>query len=209
MNFGPGFDKLLLAMGIYAGVAGLLRLFYEMDEELSNCGRNGIVRKWLIYSTLVCALPVMERNVISPAVWISLWLLGTYLAVASVTDTLIFQVYDVLQYVGVLGGGIWLWHQKPPVAVGISLLLFALIQYGVFMRMYGKADGMGYCICSLYLAGAGFGLEGFLCHMLTGFLILTLVQLLRRNISTRGQLKQPIALFPYILMGFMILWYSK
>lgn len=209
MNFGPVFAKLLLVMGIYAGAAGLLRLFYGVDEELRNCGRNCIIRKWLIYSTLVCGLPVMEMNVISPAVWLSIWLLGIYLAVASVTDAVMFLVYDVLQYVGILGGGIWLWYQKPPAGAGISLLLFALIQYGVFMRMYGKADGMGYCVCSLYLVGAGFGLDGFLYHMLAGFLILTLVQLFRRNISTKGQLKQPIALFPYILGGFMILWYSK
>jgi len=209
MNFGPVFARLLLAMGIYAGAAGLLRLFYGMDEELRNCGRNCIVRKWFIYSTLVCALPVMEKNVLSPAVWISICLLGIYFAVASVTDTLIFQVYDVLQYVGVLGGGIWIWYYNPTVEKGIALLLFVLMQYGVFMRMYGKADGMGYCVCSLYLAGTGLGLEGFLYQMLTGFLLLTLVQLFRRNISIKGQLKQPQALFPYILGGFMMLWYSK
>ena len=209
MNFGPVFARLLLAMGIYAGAAGLLRLFWGMDEELRNCGMNSIVRKWFFYSTSVCIPLILRLNVISPAVWISICLLGVYLAVSSVTDTELFQVYDVLQYIGVIGGVIWLWHQKPPAGAGISLLLFALIQYGVFMRMYGKADGMGYCVCSLYLAGEGYGLEGFLYHMLAGFLVLTLAQLFRCNISTKGQLKQPIALFPYILGGFMILWYSK
>ena len=209
MNFGPVFAKLLLVIGIYAGAAGLLRLFYGMDEELRNCSRNCIVRKWLIYSTLVCALHVMEMNVMSPVIWISLWFLGIYFVVASVTDTLICQVYDILQYIGVIGGGIWLWYQNPPADKGIALLVFSLMQYGIFMRMYGNADGMGYCVCSLYLAGAGFGLEGFLYQMLAGFLILTLVQLFCCNINTKGQLKQPIALFPYIIGGFMILWYSK
>ena len=77
------------------------------------------------------------------------------------------------------------------------------------MRMYGKADGMGYCVCALYLIGDGWGLEGFLDQRRVGFLLLTLVQLVGGNITGNGQLKRPVALYPYILCGFMILWYSK
>lgn len=209
MNSGPVFVNILLVVAIYGGAAGFLSLFYGMDEELKICGKNRLVKRWFIYGAWVCIPLIMGNDVTSPAPWMSIWILGVYLVTASVTDTLIYQVYDVLQYMGVIGGGIWLWYQKPPATVGISVLLFALIQYGIFMRMYGKADGMGYCVCSLYLAGKGFGLEGFLYQMLAGFLVLTLVQLFRSNISKKGKLKQPIALYPYILGGFMILWYSK
>lgn len=206
MNFGPVFAKVTLAIGIYGGAAGLLQLFYRIDEELKNCGRDRVWKKWFLFSTMVSISLLLKGSVMHPALWLSIWLLGVYLAVSSTTDTLIYQVYDILQYMGVLGGGIWLWYQKPTESQGISLLLFVTIQYLVFMRMYGKADGMGYCVCSLYLSGKGYGLDGYLCQMLVGFFILTLVQLLRGNITRRGNLKQPVALFPYITMGFLILW---
>ena len=87
------------------------------------------------------------------------------------TKHTICQVYDILQYIGVIGGGIWLWYQNPPADKGIALLVFSLMQYGIFMRMYGNADGMGYCVCALYLTGKGCGLDGYLYQMMIGFLI--------------------------------------
>ncbi len=208
MNFEPVFAKVTLAIGIYGGAAGVLRLFYAIDNELKNCGWNSLRKKWFFCSTLVCIPLLIKMDTMYPALWFSIWLLGVYLAVASATDVLIYQVYDILQYVGVLGGGIWIWYQKPVGSQVVSLLLFVAIQYLVFMRMYGKADGMGYCVCALYLTGKGYGLDGYLCQMLVGFFILTLVQLLRGNITRRGNLQQPVALFPYITMGFMLLWCS-
>ncbi len=206
MNFGLVFAKVMLALGICGGAMGLLALFSYVDEELKNCGWKSIRKKWFFYSTLVCIPLLIEMNTMYPTLWFSMWLLGVYLTVASVTDALIYQVYDLLQYVGVLGGGIWLWYQKPIGSQGVSLLLFVAVQYLVFMRMYGKADGMGYCVCALYLTGKGCGLDGYLYQMLAGFLILTVVQLVRGNISGKGNLQQPVALFPYITMGFMFLW---
>lgn len=208
MNFGPVFAKVSLAIAIYGGAAGLLRLFYEIDDELKSCGKERVRKSRIFYSTMVCVPLFIKMSMTHPAVWISIWLLGVYLAVASATDALIYQVYDILQYVGVLGGGIWLWLQCPSQSQGISLLLFAAVQYLVFMRMYGKADGMGYCICALYLSGKGLGLDGYLYQMLAGFLILTVVQLVKRNVSDNGKLKQAVALYPYITCGFMVLWCS-
>lgn len=206
MNFGLVFAKVTLVIGIYGATAGLLRLFYGIDEELRNYGWRSVRRNWFFYSTLVCIPLLLKMDVMHPALWFSIWLLGVYLAVASTTDALIYQVYDILQYMGVVGGGIWLWYQKPTGSQGMSLLLFVAIQYLLFMRMYGKADGMGYCICALYLTGKGCGLDGYFYQMLAGFLILTVVQLIRGNISSKGQLRRPVALFPYITIGFMLLW---
>lgn len=207
MNFGLGFGKIMLAIGLYGTTIGLLALFFYVDEELKNCGWKSIRKNCFIYSTLVCIPLLVEMNTMHPAIWLSIWLMGVYLSVSSVTDTVIYQVYDILQYMGVIGGGIWLCYQKPDAGIGISLLLFAVIQYLLFMRMYGKADGMGYCICAFYLSGKGYGLEGYLYQMLIGFFLLALVQLLRGNITRRGNLQQPVALFPYITIGFLIMWY--
>ena len=206
MNFGLVFAKIALGIGIYAGAAGLLWVFRRVDEELKNCGEKSIHKNWFIYSTLVCIPMLIALSDMHPAPWFCIGILGVYLAVSSVTDALIFQVYDVLQYMGVIGGGILLGYQNPDAGKGVSLLVFAAIQYLLFMRLYGKADGMGYCICALYLSGKGYGLEGYLYHMLIGFFLLTLVQLLRGNITCKGNLQQPIALFPYITIGFLILW---
>lgn len=133
-------------------------------------------------------------------------MLGIYLLVCTVTDTLLCQVYDMMQYLGVLGGIIWLLTQKPEPRIGYSLIFFALLQYIVLIHMYGKADGMGYCICSLYLAGAGMDIEGYLYHMIISFCLLAVVQGFRGNISRKGNLKRAVPLYPYICVGFITMW---
>lgn len=206
MNCVPDFDKLLFIAGIIGCAAGMVMLFQGIDEELKECSGKRLWRNWLYYGGIISIALVFVSPYSFGVEWVALVLLGIYLLVCTVTDALLCQVYDVMQYLGVLGGVIWLIVQSPEPGIGFSLIFFALIQYLVLIRMYGKADGMGYCICSLYLAGAGVDIEGYLYHMMVSFCLLALMQGVRGNISRKGNLKKAVALYPYISLGFLIMW---
>lgn len=206
MNYVPGFDKLLLIVGIVGCSAGILMLFYRIDEELQRCSKKRLWKNLNCYGGVISLSLVFVTPCFGGLEWVTLVLLGTYLLVCTVTDILLCQVYDIMQYLGVLGGVLWLFVQSPKPGIGFSLIFFALIQYLVLICMYGKADGMGFCICSLYLAGAGVDIEGYLYHMMVSFCLLALIQGVRGNISRKGNLKKVVALYPYISLGFLIMW---
>ncbi len=206
MNYVPDFDKVVFIVGIMGCVAGLLILFRQADEELKVCCKKRLWRNWVCYGVSISVPLTFGLSVSNGWEWLALWVLGVYLLVCTVTDSLLCQVYDVMQYIGVLGGGIWLIEQKTEPNIGFSLIFFALIQYLVLIRMYGKADGMGYCICALYLAGAGIDIEGYLYHMVISFGLLAVVQGAKGNIAGKGNLKKAVALYPYISLGFLIMW---
>ncbi len=206
MNYVPDLDKVLFIGGLAAGGAGIMKLFQWVDEELQNCCKKSLWSIWFCYAGII-AISLMLTD-IPPfgLTWIGLLLLGIYLLVCTVTDSLLYQVYDVMQYLGILGGGIWLIGQKTEPRIGFSLIFYALLQYLVLIRMYGKADGMGYSICSLYLAGAGMDIEGYLYHMFISFCLLAVVQGIKGNVARKGNLKRAVALYPYISVGFLIMW---
>lgn len=205
MRYGPDCVKLLVPGGIFLMSMALLRLFRRIDEEMQICSIYELRRKWLIYAGFISVGTLLLEYNDGKSI-ISIILLGVYLVVCTVTDILIYQVYDVMQFLGILGGGIWLVLQKPEKSIGFSIIIFALIQYFILMQMYGKADGMGYCICSLYLAGNGMDLEGYLYHMGISFGLLAITQGMRWNISRKGNLKKPVALYPYITISLLGMW---
>ena len=48
-------------------------------------------------------------------------------------------------------------------------------------------------------------METYLLHMGLTFSILGVVQLFRGNISRRGNLKEPVALVPYVAVSFFVI----
>lgn len=206
MNYVPDLGELLFMVAIMGSAAGLLMLFRQVDEELKLCCNKKLWKNWFMYGLTISGSISIVTECSMEWETLALLLLGVYLLVCTVTDVLLCQVYDVMQYVGILGGIIWLLVQKPGASIGFSIIFFALIQYVVLMHMYGKADGMGYCICSLYLAGAGVDIEGYLYHMFIGFCLLAVVQGVKGNISRKGNLKKAVALYPYISVGFLMMW---
>lgn len=206
MSLGPGCVRGLLCIGIYVGTVGLLRLFFLIDEELRACGKSDFHKKCLLYSTVAGMILSRSIQEFSVKYLISMMILGIYLIVCSITDELMCQVYDCMQYLGVLGAVLFLGHTNPQGTMGFSLILFGCIQYFLFMRMYGKADGMGYCICAMYWTGMGRGMEGYLYHMFLGFLMLVLMQVSGNNVTGGGRLKTPVPLYPYISVSFLVLW---
>lgn len=85
------------------------------------------------------------------------------------------------------------------------MILFALLQYLLFMRLYGEGDVMAFQICALYLVGEGGNLMTMLLHMALAFGLLGAVQLARGNINKKGNLKTPVPFLPYIACS--ILWF--
>ncbi len=206
MNYEPALGKMIFAIGSMLLSGIILYLFRKIDEEVINIPLKKLSMKWVIYSIIIGIglwITIDWRGTFAS---VSLVLLGAYLITCTVTDALICQVYDVMQYCGIFGGVIWLIVQKPEPWIGLSLIFYALLQYLVLIRMYGKADGMGYCICSLYLAGADVDIEGYLYHMMVSFCLLAVVQCIRGNISKKGNLKKAVALYPYISIGFLTMW---
>ena len=197
MNYVPGLGKPLFIVGIMGSAAGILILLRQADEDLMKCCEERLWRNWLCYGVGISLTLSVGAAYFLGLKGIALLFLGVYLLVCTVTDVLLCQVYDVMQYVGILGGIIWLLVQKPGASIGFSIIFFALIQY---------VDGMGYCICSLYLAGAGVDIEGYLYHMFICFCLLAVVQGVKGNISRKGNLKKTVALYPYISVGFLMMW---
>lgn len=206
MNYGPDFVKFMQVLGVFLLSSGLLYLFWKADEELHQYPPIRIIGYWFCYSSIITVgvllIPVQgERGGEGCLV-----LLAIYLVVCTVTDALMCQVYDGMQYLGVLGGCIWVTMSETRNALGFSLITFVGMQYLILMKKYGKADGMGYCICALFLAGRNIDIEGYLYHMVISFSLLAVVQLLRNNVTLKGNLRRSVALYPYISIGFIVMW---
>lgn len=141
----------------------------------------------------------------SAAVWIGYLVLALYLTVCAVTDRQTCMVYDFLQLPAAAAGAAMALRCSLPPESGAGLIVFALLQYFVFMRMYGKGDGMAFQICGLYIVGGGGGLEILLLHMALAFGLLGIIQLFRRNLNKRGNLKVPVPFLSYI--ACTVLWF--
>ena len=112
------------------------------------------------------------------------------------------------------------WWIAGPAAVGLCLLqweqmgslyeycIFALLQLFFFGRTYGKADSYAFLTCGICIVSVGGGLQEELLHMLIAYFLLGVVQGIRKNVASNGNLKEPVAFLPYITLAFFfLLWY--
>ena len=84
--------------------------------------------------------------------------------------------------------------------------LFCVLQYLLFARMYGRADCHGFACFSFLLLRKGGRMEQMLVLMLLSICFLGLVQLVKRNVNRKGNLKRPVPFLPYMTFAFLILW---
>ncbi|MDE6673681.1 MAG: hypothetical protein K2K19_02545 [Acetatifactor sp.] len=138
-----------------------------------------------------------------PIIWIIYLVLAVYLTVCVITDRQTCKVYDCLQLPAAVFGAALCLLRPVPVSGGTALIGFALLQYFLFMRLYGRGDGMAFQICSLYVIGAGGGPQTLLLHMAASFALLGIVQLMRGNINRKGNLKIPVPFLPYIAFSLL------
>lgn len=139
--------------------------------------------------------------------WI-LWLMIVIcLLAACVTDCRTREVYNVIWWISGAAAAVLLgWNGKAAYGLLPELFLFCVIQLTVFSKMYGKADCYAFCVCAAAEASEGMGFFEFLAHMTLAFGILTVVQLLRRNVDGRGNLRCPVPFLPYIALSFGVLF---
>lgn len=206
MNYVHACVKLVITLMIAVCSAGILEMLRRVDKDISKYAVSELWRRWRIWSliNLGCYLGDIFRR--GNEGIIGLGIFAMYLVVCAVLDGLCYQVNDFLQFIGLLGAIIWVSTKQLRVGIGVDLILFVMIQYKLFLSMYGKADVMGFSICAVFLAGAGMGLEHFLYYMALCFALLGVVQIYNKNVTKQGKLKEPVALFPYISCGFWIFW---
>ena len=140
---------------------------------------GAVLQHWEWYGQLACGM------------------LAAYLLIASVQDLQTYQVYDFLHVV-IAPVGLLFLLLNPSEDRLLSLGIFVIIQIGLFMRMYGAADGLVFMVCALFESRFGIGMLTYLLHMAVAFLLLGVVQILKRNVNRHGNLKEPVAFVPYI-----------
>ena len=204
MSFEPVYVRVLWCVVVIAAVEGVLRFLYIQDEDMHNF-------KWRIWrlcgavTAMLCSFflyPGEDGEVFG---LVGFFCINLYLAAGVAMDILLKQVTDLVQYGGLVGGGILILQMSPPPEICKELILYTFIQYCVFRKMYGRADVIGFVLCALFLAATGKGIGVYVGHMSLSFGMLAMVQAFRRNIASNGNLKQPVALFPYIMCGFLLI----
>lgn len=195
----------LITLGI---VAAGLRLIRKMDQVIELSGGRilvivlaGISGNWFLIRRMG-AQELLSRAFLAV-------ILGCLL-LACVTDLAICQVHNFVWWIGGTAAGLLLWVESRGVPAAVSnvlpeLLVFSVIQIVLFGRLYGRADCYAFCVCAGAFAGLGLGFTEFLQHMILAFLLLTVVQAFRKNISLKGNLKKPVPFLPYITTAFYLL----
>lgn len=89
-----------------------------------------------------------------------------------------------------------------------GLACYGILQFCFFSRAYGRADCHAFFCSAVILTAYGGGWEQYLWHELYVFLLLAIVQLSRKNVNVRGNLKIPVALVPYIAVGLALSFLS-
>ena len=140
---------------------------------------------------------------------LALSLLTGCLLLACITDIAICQVYNFVWWISGVAATALLTGRGLGGSAVLEVLLFGVIQMTLFARMYGKADCYAFCVCAMAEAGLGFGMAGFLTHMLVSFLLLAAVQAAKKNVGSGGRLKRPVPFLPYITAAFYLMLIFK
>lgn len=183
----------------------ILTALYLWDSDFGKCKKAKIVSAFCILS--ITGGVLLPQEIEGTPWYIQGCYAGMfiYLTVAGVMDYGLQMVCDFLHGIGLISSGILAFCNSMRPEIGWSFLAFCLIQYFIFRYMYGPADVSVFMVCALFLAATGRDMEAYLLHMAVTFLLLGLVQILQKNINSRGNLKKPVALIPYMVISFFLI----
>lgn len=204
MNFVPVCARILWVLAAELAIFLLLWLLYGLDEELRIYTR----RSWLMLGsvlTAICAFCMYPTKAEGVPDSCGFWLMSVYLGISTTMDIFIKQVSDILHYFGLAGALLLIGTNMPNAKILWELIFYMIIQYLVFAKMYGRADVATFMICAIFVSATGRGMEAFVSHLVIAFGLLALIQAFRRNIASDGNLKHPVALFPYIICAFFMI----
>lgn len=192
--------SMVVALGTY-----LLLLFAQWGDEQSSHYLSKKTKVMLITGACLFAFRSETMEMLKDfRDWIPYGGLSIYLLFCSVTDHCLKKVYRFIQFPAVILLGVNLIQRGGHWQQGVEIILFAGIQYFLFMKLYGRGDGLAFMVCSLFFGILGVGIEHSLLHMSLTFLLLAVVQGIRGNIDKKGNLKEEVALLPYIAASFLM-----
>lgn len=170
-------------------------------------------RLWILAGAALELAGIMAAAGDGPGHEKLLWaVFGGSLLLACITDSLLCQVYNFTWWISLAAALALLWCRRGVLMESGSicsdtlggLLLFVGLQLLLRGHIYGCADSYAFSVCALAGAALGISATGFLTHMLLAYLLLFLVQLFRRNLNQKGNLREPVPFLPYITAAFWI-----
>ena len=183
LSLAKRFDReIYLDRRAIAGVLGLAVFAAGLLQW--TCGREALLSRLLLSGVLGCLL------------------------FACITDMTMCQVYNFTWWMSgmAVGGLLWQqWKESGTIGRMPELLLFCALQLLLCVRLYGRADGYAFCVCAGVQAGLGMGMEAYFMHMTVAFILLIMIQTLRKNIGSCGRLKRPVPFLPYVTAGFLVM----
>ncbi len=126
---------------------------------------------------------------------------------AALMDVFKQEVYDILWMIFVpLCTVLLIVRGEATLPVFISLMIYYIIQEVIMARVYGRADCHALWCCGLLFSAFGAELEVYAVHVAVTFVLICVVQLIKKNIGPSLKLKKKIAMIPYILVGFWLVF---
>lgn len=198
----------IAAVGIIVAIG--ITLIGRWDESLPL--KAGSVM-WILAGAAaesVCIMMVVKGgSVCEKFLWA---VFGGSLLLASLTDSLLCQVYNFTWWISLAAVfGLFccrldmLMENDFPFLDALGeMMLFGGLQLLLRGRIYGCADSYAFCVCALSEMTLGISGPGFLTHMLFAYFLLFPVQVMRRNIDCKGNLRKPVPFLPYITAAFWI-----
>ncbi|MCR4617226.1 MAG: hypothetical protein K5669_03435 [Lachnospiraceae bacterium] len=122
---------------------------------------------------------------------------------AAITDLIYKEVYDLfwLFQIGIIMTSAFINKAEVDAGIVTSLLIYFIIQEFVMDKAYGKADCHAFCCSALFFSYFGLELETYVLHISIVFVLIVIKAVMDGNISATLNLKKPIPMIPYILVG--------
>ena len=177
------------------------KLLVILDKEFALSIRKQPMVLWIALFYLFVESFVLN-SLWDSVFWITI-------ALVAYNDYLTKEIYDVVYVPAIIICIIQLslasCTQERAIERLIELIVFCGIQFIVFRMFYGLSDCIAFCVCSMYLTVHGGDIMDSVILMIITILLLGVVQACKKNINRKGNLKEPVALIPYIAVGMMVI----
>ncbi len=176
------------------------KLLLTIDSRFEERQEKRILQIILMGMLLMafCQSEEIVKDVLGCFFWASI-------AMAAYSDYLFHEIYNFV-YIPAIAGSIFrIVFMEISVIVVIELIIFCIVQFFLFSRFYGLSDCIAFSTCALYMTADNAGLKKYLYLMSITFILLAIVQLVKKNINRKGNLKRPVGLIPYIAVSMMIM----
>lgn len=129
-------------------------------------------------------------------------LINLMMVIASVMDLKEKKVYDLVWIVCITASAFFIITERSLMLLDLpGLLLYVIVQEFAMGKVYGRADSHAFTSCAFYFAGFGRTIDVYVFHLSVTFIMISAVQMIKKNTDKRGKLLEPVAMVPYITVG--------